>query len=151
MPLTAIQSEALKAISANRSPESHIAGGIALNFAPGSPRFSEDIDIFHNVEEAVVKASDLDVRCLESAGFTVQRQIWTPLFRRITASKSGESVKLEWAQDSAWRFFQIQQDSVLHPFAPSSKSSSSQAWARSTGWVLFRTTGSRSWLYSPGI
>ena len=114
MPLTAIQSEVLKAISANRSPESHIAGGIALNFAPGSPRFSEDIDIFHDVEEAVVKASDLDVRCLESAGFTVQRQIWTPLFRRITASKSGESVKLEWAQDSAWRFFQIQQDSVLH-------------------------------------
>ena len=98
MPLTAIQSEVLKAISANRSPESHIAGGIALNFAPDSPRFSEDIDIFHDVEEAVVKASDLDVRCLESAGFTVQRQIWTPLFRRITASKSGESVKLEWAR-----------------------------------------------------
>jgi hypothetical protein len=41
MPLTAIQSDILKAISGNRSPESHIAGGIALNFAPGSPRFSE--------------------------------------------------------------------------------------------------------------
>jgi hypothetical protein len=114
MPLTAIQSEILKAISGNRSPESHIAGGIALNFAPGSPRFSEDIDIFHDVEEAVVKASDLDVRCLESAGFIVHRQMWTPLFRRITASKLGESVKVEWAQDSAWRFFEIQRDSVLH-------------------------------------
>jgi hypothetical protein len=57
MPLTAIQSEVLKAISANRSPESHIAGGIALNFAPDSPRFSEDIDIFHDVEEAVVRAT----------------------------------------------------------------------------------------------
>ena len=85
MPLTAIQSEVLRAISANRSPESHIAGGIALNFAPSSPRFSEDIDIFHDIEEAVVKASDLDVRCLESAGFIVHRQMWTPLFRRITA------------------------------------------------------------------
>lgn len=114
MPLTAIQSEILKAISGNRSPESHIAGGIALNFAPGSPRFSEDIDIFHDVEEAVVQASDLDVRCLESAGFTVHRQMWTPLFRRITAFKLGESVKVEWAQDSAWRFFEIQRDSVLH-------------------------------------
>ena len=114
MPLTAIQSDILKAISGNRSPESHIAGGIALNFAPGSPRFSEDIDIFHDVEEAVVKASDLDVRCLESAGFIVHRQMWTPLFRRITASKLGESVKVEWAQDSAWRFFEIQRDSVLH-------------------------------------
>ena len=120
MPLTAIQSEVLKAISVNRSPESHIAGGIALNFAPGSPRFSEDIDIFHDVEDAVIKASDLDVRCLESAGFTVERQIWTPLFRRISATKSGKSVKVEWAQDSAWRFFPIQQDAVLywklHPF-----------------------------------
>lgn len=114
MPLSAIQAEVLKAISSNRSPDSHIARGIALNFAPGSPRFSEDIDIFHDVEEAVVKASDLDVRCLESAGFTVQRQMWTPLFRRVTASKLGESVKVEWAQDSAWRFFQIQQDPVLH-------------------------------------
>ena len=114
MPLSAIQAEVLKAISSNRSPDSHIAVDIALNFAPGSPRFSEDIDIFHDVEEAVVKASDLDVRCLESAGFTVQRQMWTPLFRRVTASKSGESVKVEWAQDSAWRFFQIQQDPVLH-------------------------------------
>ena len=114
MPLTAIQSEVLRAISANRSPESHIAGGIALNFAPSSPRFSEDIDIFHDIEEAVVKASDLDVRCLESAGFIVHRQMWTPLFRRITASKLGESVKVEWAQDSAWRFFEIQRDSVLH-------------------------------------
>jgi hypothetical protein len=120
MPLTATQSEVLKAISANRSPESHIAGGLALNSAPNSPRFSEDIDIFHDVEDAVSKTSDLDVRCLESAGFTVERQIWTPLFRRISATKSGESVKVEWAQDSAWRFFPIQQDAVLywklHPF-----------------------------------
>ncbi len=114
MPLTAIQSEVLDAISANRSPESHIAGGIALNYTPSSPRFSEDIDIFHDVEEAVIKASDLDVTCLEKAGFTVGRQIWSPLFRRITASKRGESVKVEWAQDSAWRFFPIQQDPVLH-------------------------------------
>jgi len=114
MPLTAIQAEVLEAISANRSPESHIAGGIALNYAPGSPRFSEDIDIFHDVEEAVIKASDLDVMCLEKAGFTVERQLWGPLFRRITASKLGESVKVEWAQDSAWRFFPIQQDPVLH-------------------------------------
>jgi hypothetical protein len=114
MPLTVIQLEVLKAISANRSPESHIAGGVALNYAPESPRFSEDIDIFHDVEEAVIKASDRDVGCLETAGFTVERQIWTPLFRRITASKLGQSVKIEWAQDSAWRFFQIQQDSVLH-------------------------------------
>jgi hypothetical protein len=95
------------------SGESH-RRDIALNFAPGSPPFSEDIDIFHDVEEAVVKASDLDVRCLESAGFIVHRQRWTPLFRRITASKLGESVKVEWAQDSAWRFFEIQRDSVLH-------------------------------------
>lgn len=114
MPLTAIQSEVLEAISANRSPESHIAGGIALNYALGSPRFSEDIDIFHDVEEAVIKASDLDVKCLEAAGFLVERQIWTPLFRRIAASKLSESVKVEWAQDSAWRFFKIEQDPILY-------------------------------------
>jgi Nucleotidyl transferase AbiEii toxin, Type IV TA system len=114
MPLTSIQSEVLKVISANRSPESHIAGGIALNCAPDSPRYSEDIDIFHDAEEAVVKASELDVMCLETAGFDVERQRWSPQFRRVTVCKLGESVKVEWAQDSAWRFFQIQRDAVLH-------------------------------------
>ncbi|MEI6715762.1 MAG: hypothetical protein WCO60_18570 [Verrucomicrobiota bacterium] len=113
MPLTPIQRDVLQAIAGNRSPESHIAGGIALNFGEKSARYSEDIDIFHDVEEAIIRSSEQDVVSLEAAGFTVERQMWAPYFRRVLVSRSGEAVKVEWAQDSAWRFFPVESDPVL--------------------------------------
>ena len=42
MPLTPIQTEVLRLIAGNRSPASHVAGGIALNFSPDSARTSKD-------------------------------------------------------------------------------------------------------------
>jgi hypothetical protein len=113
MPLTQIQIEVLKTIAQNRSPESHIAGGIALNFGEKSARYSEDIDIFHDVEEAIIRSSDQDVVSLETAGFTVERQMWAPGFRRVLVSRTGQAVRVEWAQDSAWRFFPVESDPLL--------------------------------------
>lgn len=120
MPLTPIQADVLRVISENRSPESHIAGGIALNHEKHSARFSDDIDIFHDAEEAVMQASDRDVASLEGSGYGVEKRMWTPAFRQVLLSKCGDSLKVEWAQDSAWRFFPIEPDPVLrwklHPF-----------------------------------
>lgn len=61
--------------------------------------------MLHDVEEAVTKSGDLDVMGLETARFTGEQQIGTPLFRRITAAKLGGSLKIEWERDSVWRFF----------------------------------------------
>jgi hypothetical protein len=71
MPLTDFQAEVLRVIAGNRSIGSHVAGGVALNAAPGSARFSEDIDLFHDAGEAVATASEQDC-----AGCAVNRQLW---------------------------------------------------------------------------
>ena len=55
MPLKTFQSEVLAFIRANRSPESHLAGGIVLNHAPDSPQYSKDLDIFHEDAEALAR------------------------------------------------------------------------------------------------
>ena len=121
MPLTEFQTQVLRVIAANRSPESHIAGGIALNYTPKSARFSTDIDIFHDAEAAVVFASETDLKSLQAAGFqTEQSPFWSGQFRRAFVAKDGQQVKIEWAQDSAFRFFPIDPDPILqwrlHPF-----------------------------------
>lgn len=53
MPLTPFQTTVLKLLAANRSPESFVAGGIALN-AREPVRWSADVDLFHDAEDAVI-------------------------------------------------------------------------------------------------
>ena len=48
MPLTALQRQILSLLAANRTPESHVAGGAAINRAEQSPRYSSDLDFFHD-------------------------------------------------------------------------------------------------------
>jgi hypothetical protein len=46
MPLTALQKDVRAVLAGNRSEESHFAGGLVLNAAEDSARFSHDFDIF---------------------------------------------------------------------------------------------------------
>src|SRR5882672_4078056 len=119
MPLTPLQKEVLGVLAANRSEESHFAGGIILNAPEESPRFSHDFDIFHEVAEEVVRASNHDVASLRAAGFTVEtpsrfgeweREV---TFRKARVSRGGETVEIDWAADSSFRFFPIERDPVL--------------------------------------
>ena len=48
VPIGKFQSDVLRVLAAQRSPESYIAGGVAINRE--GPRFSGDIDIFHDSE-----------------------------------------------------------------------------------------------------
>ena len=119
MPLTALQKDILTILAKNRSEESHFAGGIVLNAAEDSARFSHDFDIFHELAEAVTRASDRDVESLRRAGF----QIETPsrygeweheaTFRKAKVGCGSESVEIDWAADSAFRFFPIERDPQL--------------------------------------
>jgi hypothetical protein len=117
MPLTAFQKDVLAVIAANRSEDSHFAGGLVLNAAPDSPRYSHDFDIFHDAAEEVARASDRDVASLRAAGYAVEFKVgdWTQpvTFRKARIYASNESVEIDWAADAAHRFFPIERDPVL--------------------------------------
>ena len=56
MPISRLQSDILLVIAAKRDPESFIAGGVPINRS--GPRYSSDVDIFHDREERVVLRVD---------------------------------------------------------------------------------------------
>ena len=120
MPLTAFQLEILGVLAANRSEESHFAGGVIINAAEDSPRFSRDFDIFHDIAAEVSRASVQDVASLRAAGFRVDQVSHTgewereTTFRRASVTApGGEVVEIDWAADSAFRFFPIERDPQL--------------------------------------
>ena len=120
MPLSPFQLEVLGVLAANRSEESHFAGGVILNAGVDSARFSRDFDIFHEIAAAVVSASERDVLTLRSAGFAVEtvspRGEWQreSTFRHATVTDpAGERLEIDWAADSAFRFFPIERDPLL--------------------------------------
>ncbi len=112
VPLTPFQTGVLKCLAVNRSPESFVAGGIALN-AREPVRWSADVDVFHDAEAAVMRASDADLTTLHGLGYVTRQEVWTPSFRRAWVQRGDEGVRPEWCHDSAWRFFPIEQDELL--------------------------------------
>lgn len=124
MPLTLLQRQILKIIASNRSEESHFAGGLVMNSADDSARYSRDFDIFHEAEEEVARASDADVHSICAAGFQVTKLQgdWNAPspFRKAFLEQGDERLEIDWAVDSAFRFFPIEQDAILgwrlHPF-----------------------------------
>lgn len=119
MPLTNLQKEVLAVLAGNRTEESHFAGGIVLNQADNSARFSHDFDIFHELAEEVTRASHRDVASLRGAGFSVETPSrygeWEKdaTFRKARIRRDTETVEIDWAADSAFRFFPIERDTVL--------------------------------------
>lgn len=116
MPLTAFQSEVLAVLASNRSEQSHFAGGLVLNASPDSARYSKDFDIFHEAAEEVARASEADAASLRAAGFLIQpTRPWdVPTgFRKARISRAAEQVEVDWAADSAFRFFPIERDPQL--------------------------------------
>ncbi|MBN9559781.1 MAG: nucleotidyl transferase AbiEii/AbiGii toxin family protein [Alphaproteobacteria bacterium] len=118
MPITRFQSDVLRLLAAQRSPDSYIAGGIAINRE--GPRFSGDVDIFHDSDARLDGAAKADAAALAAAGYTIT---WLPnqrtAKREATIERAGEQMQLEWVTDAAFRFFPTQPDElfgyVLHP------------------------------------
>ena len=117
MPLTKLQSHVLRVLAAERSPDSYIAGGVAIN--RDGPRFSGDIDIFQDTEKRMEAAAQADAKTLTDDGLKFS---WKKI---VTGKREGEvegleeKMRLEWLHDSAFRFFPTQRDEifgyVLHP------------------------------------
>lgn len=119
MPLTALQKDVLAILAGNRSEESHFAGGVVLNAAEDSARFSHDFDIFHELAEEVTRASNQDLESLRRSGFHVETPSrsgeWEreSTFRKAKVSRGTEALEIDWAADSAFRFFPIERDALL--------------------------------------
>jgi hypothetical protein len=119
MPLTPFQKEVMAVLSANRSEASHVAGGVVINATDDSARFSKDFDIFHDSVEELADASQRDVASLVTAGFEVEKlereEEWKQLasFRKARASRGSDSVEIDWAHDSVFRFFPVVRDETL--------------------------------------
>mgnify|MGYP003382173222 CR=1 FL=1 len=122
MALTQLQRAICRLIARNRieSGESYVAGGVALNEALRAQRVSRDIDLFHDTYEALDATWEADRTLLESSGFQVEVLRQLRGFVQATVRGLGESVKMEWVRDSAYRFFPLQLDELLgvtlHPF-----------------------------------
>jgi hypothetical protein len=112
MPLTAFQSETLRLLAARRSPESFLAGGTVLNSGIDSPRYSQDLDIFHDVETSVVTSAETDAATLRQAGYEVEWLLRQPLFQRAEVIRSVDRLLIEWLFDSAFRFFPVERDEL---------------------------------------
>jgi len=117
VPLSKIQSDILRLLAAHRDPESYVAGSTPLT--RNTPRYSGDIDVFHDREERVGQAATQDIALLQEHGYTVT---WTrpgPGVYAVVAARQGATTKLEWVSDSDFRFFPTIRDEtfgyVLHP------------------------------------
>ena len=117
MPLTRLQVHVLRVLAAQRSPDSYVAGGVALNRS--GPRFSGDIDIFQDSEERLVTAAEADAAALVAAGLKLSWGRVQTGKRQSRIEGLGETMQLEWVADSDFRFFPTQPDElfgyVLHP------------------------------------
>lgn len=101
MPLTKLQSHVLRLLAAERSPDSYIAGGVAINRE--GPRFSGDIDIFQDTEQRLEAAAKADAKTLTDAGLELSwKKIGTGK-REAEFQGLGDRMRLEW-HDSAFRF-----------------------------------------------
>jgi hypothetical protein len=111
MPLTEYQNALGRLLAGNRSEDSYLAGGAAILASPNTQRYSQDLDYFHDSAARVATAFADDQKTLAGAGYAVETEIAQPGYIRAT--------KLEWAQDSSWRFMPVIRSEAfgfqLHP------------------------------------
>jgi hypothetical protein len=118
MALTKFQLEILQVIARNRNPNSHFAGGAVLN--KDEPRISQDIDIFNDSAEILSICLAADAAALEADGYGVAFSTRSDTHVTADVTKHQSSNRIDWVQDSIWRFFPAVQDKTfgwrLHSF-----------------------------------
>jgi hypothetical protein len=117
--LTEHQARIGRLLAANRSEDSYLAGGAAILAAPNTRRFSHDLDYFHDSAGRVASAFEADQQLLVAEGFDVDMEISQPGYIRGLVRRGPGATKIEWAQDSTWRFLPVMKSDdfgyQLHP------------------------------------
>lgn len=122
MALTSFQRSVCRLLAQTRiaSGESYVAGGVALNELLSAPRVSRDIDLFHDTEEALLTSWDADRAVLAANGLQITVLHERPSYVEARVASADDAVLVEWARDSAFRFFPLVEHAdlglVLHPF-----------------------------------
>jgi hypothetical protein len=122
MALTSFQRDVCRLLADNRirGGESYVAGAAALNELLHAPRRSRDIDLFHDTERALAASWAADRDSLEKAGYELSVIRERPTFVEARIRRGDETVVIQWAHDSAYRFFPlVKHDELglaLHPF-----------------------------------
>jgi hypothetical protein len=113
MALTAFQRLVCRLLADHRiaSGESYVAGASALNELIAASRVSMDIDLFHDTDAALEASWDADRRLLATHGFEIRIVRERLGFVEAEVGKDREAVLVQWARDSAYRFFPL----VTHP------------------------------------
>ena len=101
MPLTKIQTEVLRLLASHRDPESYVAGATPLN--QSAPRYSSDIDVFHDRETGCVAAQRRTA--LAAAGYGVRWLRQLPAIYTAEVTRQNTSTRLEWVVDSDFPLF----------------------------------------------
>ena len=116
MPITRLQTELLELLAARRDAESFVAGGVPIN--QDGPRFSSDIDIFHDREERVAAAAEADAKIAIDAGYKLEWMRRQPAMYSARIISEADETRLEWTVDADYRFFPALRDKtfgfVLH-------------------------------------
>ena len=108
MALTQLQSNILRRLAKNRSETSYLAGGLMLN--KNWHRRSDDIDIFHDTDEAVTGAANADLAVLEAAGYKTHRDFMVYGAVDATVSDGTSSTIIQWFAETKRRFFPLVKD-----------------------------------------
>jgi hypothetical protein len=91
MSLTDFQRRICRLLAENRirSGESYVAGGAALNEILRSPRQSQDLDLFHDTDEALEASWDSDRDLLRREGYAIEvlRERPALVEAKVTASR----------------------------------------------------------------
>ncbi|MGH7085512.1 MAG: hypothetical protein ACREFN_11045 [Acetobacteraceae bacterium] len=79
-------------LAAHRDPESDVAGSTPLNV--NAPRYSGDIDVFHDREDRVARAAQEDGAVLQANGDELQWLRREPTMYSVVAGKGGEATRI---------------------------------------------------------
>lgn len=110
MPLTEYQRKIVHILAANRNPESYVAGGSVINRGEAGLRISDDLDIFHDAAASVAAAAAADEQSLRAEGYAITRTLTADGMIKAEVMRGDERVRLDWATDSAFRFFPVVPD-----------------------------------------
>lgn len=122
MAVTELQARVLRLLARQRRErgESYVGGGVALNTLLAAARRSRDIDLFHDTEDAVWTTWDADRELLEASGLEIRVLREAAAFVEAMVTKGTDRTVMQWARDSAYRFFPLVENDVmglsLHPF-----------------------------------